>query len=50
MTIHFNLHFILAAVAAACGALMLLGKKFGGWPLAAIAILALAINELGIFR
>jgi hypothetical protein len=45
-----NVHFILAAVACACGVLMLLGKRFGKWPLAAVAILCLAINELGIIR
>ncbi len=45
-----NVHFILAAVAAVCGVLMLLGKRFGKWPLAATAILCLAINELGILR
>ncbi len=45
-----NIHFVLALVAVICGVLMLLGKQFGKWPLAAIAIICLAINELGILR
>jgi len=45
-----NIHFVLAAVAAVCGILMLVGKRFGRLPLAAIAILCLAINELGILH
>jgi hypothetical protein len=45
-----NIHFILAVIAAVCGVLMLLGKRFAKWPLAAVAILCLALNELGILH
>jgi hypothetical protein len=45
-----NVHFVLAAIAGICGILMLLGKRFSKWPLASIAIICLAINELGILH
>jgi len=45
-----NVHFVLACIAAVCGVLLLLGKRFAKWPLAGIAILCLALNGLGIFH
>ena len=47
---YINLTFILAAIAAVCGVLLLLGKQSHKYPLAAIAIILLAINQMGIFR
>ncbi|HEX4620899.1 MAG TPA: hypothetical protein VH208_04955 [Myxococcaceae bacterium] len=47
---HVDIHFILALIAAICGVLMLLGKRFAKWPLASIAIICLAVNELGILH
>jgi hypothetical protein len=42
--------FLLAAIALICGILMLVGGRFGRIPLAAIAIICLAINQLGIIK
>jgi hypothetical protein len=51
MTINLTLSFVLAAVALVCGLLMLVGGRVGGRaPYAAIAIICLAINQLGIVR
>jgi hypothetical protein len=47
---NINIHFVLGVIAGVCGVLMLLGKRFSKWPLAPIAIICLAINELGILR
>jgi hypothetical protein len=48
MTITVSL--LLAAIALICGILMLVGGRFGRVPLAAIAIICLAINQLGIIK
>lgn len=50
MHINLNLHFVFAGIAVLCGVLMLLGGRFSRWPLAAIAIICLSVNELGLFR
>jgi hypothetical protein len=41
---------LLAAIALVCGILMLVGGRFGRIPLAAIAIICLALNQLGIIK
>lgn len=45
-----NLSFILACAALVCGALLLVGKPAQKYPLAAIGIILLAINQMGILR
>ena len=50
MSIHFSVTFILALVALVCAILMLFGRSFSKYPLAAIAIICLALNQLGILR
>ena len=47
---YLNLSFILAAVALVCGVLLFIGKQSNKYPLAAIAIILLAINQMGILR
>lgn len=42
--------FLLGAIALICGILMLVGGRFGRVPLAAIAIICLAITQLGIIK
>ena len=41
---------LLAVIALICGILMLIGGRFGRVPLAAIAVICLAINQLGIIK
>ena len=43
-----SLSFILALVALACGILMLVAGRWSKWPLAAIAIICLAVIESGL--
>lgn len=47
---HVNLTFILAAAALVCGVLLFIGKQSHKYPLAAIAIILLAVNQMGILR
>lgn len=43
--------FLLAAVAIVCGILLLIpGGRWSRLPLAAIAIICLAVNQLGIIK
>lgn len=42
--------FILAIVALVCGALMLLSGRWSKYPLAAIAIICLALAQSGLIR
>ena len=42
--------FLLAAIALICGILMLVGGRFGRIPLAAIAIICLALNQTGFIK
>lgn len=41
---------LIALIALACGVLLLVGGRFSRYPLTAIAIIALAVNQLGIIR
>lgn len=43
-----NLTMILALVALACGILMLVTGRWSKWPLAAVAIICLALIESGL--
>ena len=40
--------FILAIIALVCGILMLVAGRWSKWPLAAIAIICLALNQSGL--
>ncbi len=40
--------FILAIIALVCGILMLVAGCWSKWPLAAIAIICLALNQSGL--
>jgi hypothetical protein len=42
--------FILAIVALVCGVLMLVSGRWSRLPLAAIAIICLAVNQSGLIR
>ena len=43
-----SLGSILALVALACGILMLISGRWSKWPLTAIAIISLALNQSGL--
>lgn len=43
-----NLAFLLAIIALACGILMLISGRWSKWPLTAIAIICLALNQSGL--
>jgi hypothetical protein len=43
-----SLAFLLAVVALICGILMLVAGRWSKFPLAAIAIICLALNESGL--
>jgi hypothetical protein len=43
-----TISFILAIVALACGILMLVSGRWSRWPLSAIAIICLALNQSGL--
>jgi hypothetical protein len=45
---HLNLHTILTIIALVCGVMLLMGSRFNKYPLAAIAIICLAIKGLNI--
>jgi hypothetical protein len=42
--------FILAAIALVCGILMLVSGRWSRFPLTAIAIICLALNQTGLIR
>jgi len=42
--------FILAAIALICGILMLVSGRWSRFPLTAIAIICLALNQTGLIR
>jgi hypothetical protein len=42
--------FLLALVALACGILMLVSGRWSKFPLTAIAIICLALNQSGLIR
>jgi hypothetical protein len=43
-----SLGSILALIALACGILMLISGRWSKWPLTAIAIICLALNQSGL--
>ena len=43
-----SLAAILAIIALVCGVLMLVAGRWSKWPLAAIAIICLALNQSGL--
>ena len=43
-----SLAFILAVGALVCGILMLVAGRWSKWPLAAVAIICLALNQSGL--
>ena len=45
-----SITFLLAIIALVCGILMLLSGRWSKWPLAAIAIICLAVNQSGLIR
>ena len=42
--------FLLAIIALVCGILMLVSGRWSKYPLAAIAIICLALNQSGLIR
>lgn len=50
MTISLTVSLVLAVIALICGILMLVGGRFGRIPLAAVAIICLALINLNIFK
>jgi hypothetical protein len=45
-----TLAVILALIALVCGILMLVAGRWSKWPLAAIAIICLALNQSGLIK
>ena len=45
-----SLAFLLAVVALICGILMLVAGRWSKFPLAAIAIICLAVNQTGLLH
>ena len=41
---------ILALIALVCGILMLITGRWSKWPLAAVAIICLALNQSGLIK
>jgi hypothetical protein len=41
---------LLALIALVCGILMLVSGRWSKWPLAAIAIICLALNQSGLIK
>ena len=41
---------LLAIIALVCGILMLLSGRWSKWPLAAVAIICLAVNQSGLIH
>jgi hypothetical protein len=48
MTITVGL--LLALIALVCGILMLVSGRWSKWPLAAVAIICLALNQSGLIK
>jgi heme/copper-type cytochrome/quinol oxidase subunit 4 len=45
-----SIGFILAIIALVCGILMVLPGQWSKWPLSAIAIICLALNQSGLIH
>jgi ABC-type amino acid transport system permease subunit len=45
-----TLSLVLALIALVCGILMLVAGRWSKWPLAAIAIICLALNQSGLIK
>jgi len=45
-----TISFILAAIALICGILMLVSGRWSRFPLTAIAIICLALNQTGLIK
>lgn len=45
-----TLALVLALIALVCGILMLVAGRWSKWPLAAIAIICLALNQSGLIK
>ncbi|OLD51425.1 MAG: hypothetical protein AUI58_07625 [Chloroflexi bacterium 13_1_40CM_2_70_6] len=45
-----SISFILAVIALICGILMLVSGRWSRFPLAAIAIICLALNQSGLIK
>ncbi len=45
-----SIGFILAVIALACGVLMVISGRWSRYPLAAIAIICLALNQSGLIH
>jgi ABC-type amino acid transport system permease subunit len=45
-----TLALILALIALVCGILMLVAGRWSKWPLAAVAIICLALNQTGLLK
>ena len=45
-----SITFLLAIIALVCGILMLVAGRWSKYPLAAIAIICLALNQSGLIR
>ncbi len=45
-----SITFLLAIIALVCGILMLLSGRWSKWPLAAVAIICLAVNQSGLIH
>jgi hypothetical protein len=45
-----TISFILALIALVCGVLMLVSGRWSKFPLAAIAIICLALNQTGLIK
>jgi len=45
-----TISFLLAIIALVCGILMLVSGRWSKYPLAAIAIICLALNQSGLIR
>ena len=45
-----SITFLLAIIALVCGILMLLAGRWSKWPLAAIAVICLAVNQSGLIH
>ena len=41
---------VLALIALVCGILMLVSGRWSKWPLAAVAIICLALNQSGLIK
>lgn len=46
----FSVSLLLALIALVCGILMLLSGRWSKYPLAAVAIICLALNQSGLIK